>query len=680
MFSFVVILTCIYIIKCVSISKNITEYPLTFNPYNNSVGYYDSQRNGILFIGGFNRDNITLYNLMTNYLDILTEIQYNFNVYINGFSKAQSNDMIYLYPTEFNETLNNGRIYLFDTENLEFNMDISIMTPNMIYMEGSCLIVIAGYLYLIGGITYNDSYSNTVFIYDIMGNIWVDTNITLNVPRVFHFCINVDDILYVIGGETNNGLTDTIETINITKMDSIFTIYPATLKYPRKLFHVIKDADNYLYIMSGISNDGSMVKYIEFLEHGSNTTQECFYNLSDYSISFYIDNEIYAFGSNLQIISVILAENTTLSPQPPNQPIDAVQILIVVVSLTLFILVTLCLIYFCYFAKKRHRNNNIRKIKSTTENDGDSVSTNSQNSNNNEEGTMKPNGQTETITEVEVNDEDLEVNDIFNDDISIDTNPDDIIPPKKVKIITKESIEIIKKPLELNITEPGTDSTSPIGHNAINDNRTPGSAVDSLLLSSFPDAGLQYNKTKPNPNSDSECEYQIGNDSTGYLLPTTYYAVNTVNDNDDLKSIATMMVSKRHQSGTNLDSFNSSDGVVRKVVLDKDVKQININELDMHKSTLLGSGHFGNVYLAEWNFQKVAVKRLKKLNESTINPNKWDDNYDDTDMENTSLHTNNNLKEIYAEIYLANKIPFHPNLIKIWGIVLKPLCMYIYLI
>ena len=134
-----------------------------------------------------------------------------------------------------------------------------------------------------------------------------------------------------------------------------------------------------------------------------------------------------------------------------------------------------------------------------------------------------------------------------------------------------------------------------------------------------------------------------------------------------------------------LSNYLNENDMVNGMLQKKKANQITYDELDFSKSRLLGKGAFGEVKLCNWYTTIVAVKILKADDDdddnTTGNSNAGNSSGNSGSGGNSSAKKrrkrtmDERKKERYGEIVLANRIPFHPNLVQYYGYVLDPLCM-----
>eukprot|EP01083_Nonionella_stella_P010837 30796_1 len=189
----------------------------------NAVGIgYDSSTNTILIFGGTKTETIqqfVTFNINTgSFTDqgqhYLTSEQRT-DAYSQHYMQIGSELwMISLSGTYFVKA---------DTETFEITVPSTTSFPTTVH-EFACLSGTEEYLFVIGGGDGGGSDAmNTVQIYRISDNQWLQNVPYLNTKRMSLSCLVSGDTLYAIGGDEGSIYLDSIETLDITNMDAIST-------------------------------------------------------------------------------------------------------------------------------------------------------------------------------------------------------------------------------------------------------------------------------------------------------------------------------------------------------------------------------------------------------------------------------------------------------------------------
>ena len=103
-----------------------------------------------------------------------------------------------------------------------------------------------GFLYIVGGLTASDTYNDKLYIYNILDDLWEEIP-SAKISRAF-FTSNVKDgKIYIIGGATRNGHTNSVEIYDIQKNE-----WSSGANLPLNLAHHASSLSNdALYITGG---------------------------------------------------------------------------------------------------------------------------------------------------------------------------------------------------------------------------------------------------------------------------------------------------------------------------------------------------------------------------------------------------------------------------------------------
>ena len=141
---------------------------------------------------------------------------------------------------DFNSVTNN--CFLFNTTSKTFK-DIATMNTEIC---GHVLVNVDEVVYSIGGLDENGEELNTIEIFDPVTEQWKVSDVKLHIARGFHQAVAHKHFIYIFGGWCEDGYTNTIERFNV-KTGQI-TIIDSKLHVRRGDFAVRKvDSDVYIF-------------------------------------------------------------------------------------------------------------------------------------------------------------------------------------------------------------------------------------------------------------------------------------------------------------------------------------------------------------------------------------------------------------------------------------------------
>eukprot|EP01083_Nonionella_stella_P004683 13591_1 len=196
-----------------------------------SVGY-DNETNTILLFGGsaFPQQFITFKD--HQFIDNgETYLSHNTSSY--GQHYTQTNHKLWM--------IDEGGVYLFAVEiHAPYTVhNHSIFIPTVVGNALGCLASNQHYLFLVGGKS-SGGMLNTIQIYNITDDQWLQSTPTLNQARRSASCLVVGSSLYAIGGyfredDENRYILDSIEKLDVSIMENIHTkaeVLNGTLRQP----------------------------------------------------------------------------------------------------------------------------------------------------------------------------------------------------------------------------------------------------------------------------------------------------------------------------------------------------------------------------------------------------------------------------------------------------------------
>ena len=149
--------------------------------------------------------------------------------------------------------------FIFNTNSKTFKDIANVNTKRC----GHVLVNVEGVVYSIGGWNDKGEYLNSIEILDPTTKRWKKSNVKLYIERANHQAVAHKHIIYVFGGWCDNGYTDTIERFNV-KTGQI-ELLDEKFRIARSHFAVAKINYN-VYIFGGETYDESATCEIFNLE------------------------------------------------------------------------------------------------------------------------------------------------------------------------------------------------------------------------------------------------------------------------------------------------------------------------------------------------------------------------------------------------------------------------------
>eukprot|EP01084_Bolivina_argentea_P015942 29870_1 len=261
----------------------------------NSLVVFDNVTRDIWIMGGFHhRERIYNYNIDNKMVvDVTssvnpTEAIFGFN-YLNGRNTVLINRTIYFVSHV------NTKVHTFNIETLQYNDDIGIdngkWNPCMVTnAEQTKLYITAGYQ------------SKTFFVWDLQTSTEIKGAPNHNHEHTGGVCHVVDNILYVMTGNSLNGVTSTIieyidlNTLNDDIINAKWNIVPQ--QFPSSLYSSASAVcGNLIFIIGGTLPDGTVTNSVFLFDTKTHTITET--NILPVNISWApaicVENRIYIF-------------------------------------------------------------------------------------------------------------------------------------------------------------------------------------------------------------------------------------------------------------------------------------------------------------------------------------------------------------------------------------------------